>query len=224
MQSDPLQARRTLHLPEQGKIVALLPGSRRQELHHLLIPFIETAKWLLKKDPSLRFITACVNESREAQWKAALKDYPDFPITLFLGRSIEVMSASDAVLLASGTASLQSMLVKKPTVVAYKMTPLTFKIAKRIIKVKYISLPNILADEALMPEYIQDDVVPEKMGEALWAQLTDPLLSKKTTQAFNHLHEILRKKAGQSAANAIATLIKESRCPLQVLTKSEEVL
>lgn len=223
LQPDQALARRTLHLSPNEKYVALLPGSRRQELAHLLPPFIETARWLLKKDPTLKFISACVNEAREAQWQEALRAYPQLPIQLFLGRSIEVMTASDGVLLGSGTASLQSMLVKKPTVVAYKMTPLTYQIAKRIIKVKYISLPNILANQMLMPEYIQSEVIPEKMGAVLWENLSHPENNQKTIEAFKSLHLLLRKKAGQSAASAIEKLIKDPLCQLQVLTKLEEV-
>lgn len=223
MFSDQSLARRTLHLPSEGKLVALLPGSRRQELRYLIQPFIQTARYLLSKDPTIRFITACVNEEREEQWKEALKADPTLPIEIFLGRSMEVMAASDAVLLASGTASLQSMLIKRPTVVAYKMSPITYQIAKRVVKVKYIALPNILADKPLMPEYIQKDVDPQKMGEALWERLVNNTLNQKTIEAFEILHQCLRKKAGQSAAKAIESLIKEPICHWQESMKSDEV-
>lgn len=216
------EAKRKLNLHVDKKYIALLPGSRRQELDYLLIPFIETAKWLKEKDPSLEFITACVNEERELQWKKALQHY-DIKVHLFLNRSVEVMGASEAILLASGTASLQAMLVKRPTVVAYKMSPLTYWIAKRIINVPYISLPNLLANQALMPEYIQDDVLPEKMGEKLLQYLTDFDRNQTIIKEFERLHTVLRKNAGQSAASAIDALIKELPCSLPELTKSEEV-
>jgi lipid-A-disaccharide synthase len=222
MVPDVIDARRKLNISLEGKYVALMPGSRRQELDQLLIPFIQTAQWLLQKDPHLRFLTACVNEQRMQQWTNALKAFPNLPIEIILGRSMEVMSASDAVLLASGTASLQSMLVKKPTVVAYKMSPLTFQIAKRIINVPYISLPNLLAGKALMPEYIQSDVVPEKMGGKIWEFLTDPNLNQATLASFKELHHLLRKNAGQSAAIAIDALIKDTLCELQESMRLDE--
>jgi len=219
LSSDKEEAKRKLTLDPHKKYIALLPGSRRQELHHLLVPFIQTALWLRNQDPSLEFITACVNGEREQQWKEVLKAFPDLNVHLYLNRSVEVMAASEVVLLASGTASLQSMLVKRPTVVAYKMSRLTYYLAKQLIKVPYISLPNLLANKALIPEYIQDQVAPEKLGEKIWGYLTDLEGNQTMMQEFEKLHHVLKKNAGQSAASAIAALIKDKQCSLLESTK-----
>jgi lipid-A-disaccharide synthase len=117
------------------------------------------------------------------------------------------MAASDAILLTSGTASLEAMLVKRPTVVAYKMSPLTFAIAKRIIKVPYIALPNLLANQCIMPEFIQDQVNPEMMGKQILTYLNQPTKVNEVLPIFEDIHHKLRKNAGKQAAEQIAKLI-----------------
>ncbi|MBS0286336.1 MAG: lipid-A-disaccharide synthase [Proteobacteria bacterium] len=206
--SDKSVARKELNLPSVGKIVALLPGSRKQELHYLAIPFIETAIWLKERDPSITFISACANDERKAQFEELiLKHEKCPPITLFNGQATQVMAAADCVLLASGTASLQSMLVKRPTVIAYKMSPWVFALAKWLVKVPYIGLPNLLADKLLMPEFIQSDVVPANMGQQLLAYLNAADDNQALTATYEEIHHLLRKNAGETAASAILSLL-----------------
>ncbi len=209
MHSDKNAARDALGLPRDGKIVALLPGSRRQELAYLAAPFIETALWLSSQDPNIRFISACANQAREAQLRQVMTQYKQVNITLYQGQATTVMAAADAILLASGTASLQAMLVKRPTVIAYKMKSWVFAIAKRIVKVPFIGLPNLLANKLVMPEFIQNQVQPALMGKQILDFLNDPLLEQGLTTTYEQIHHSLKRNAGETAANAIRQLIKE---------------
>ncbi len=209
MHSDQHHARSQLALLPRGKIVALLPGSRRQELAFLAQPFIETAKWLKQQDPTITFISACANEQREAQLRQAIAANNGPEITLFQGQATTVMAAADAILLASGTASLQAMLVKRPTVIAYKMKAWVFAIAKRMIKVPFIGLPNLLANRLVMPEFIQSQVEPQVMGKQILSYLNDPFAQEALTTTYEEIHHSLRRNAGETAANAISQLIKD---------------
>lgn len=205
--SDSIAARRMLNIPESGKVVALLPGSRHQELRYLLTPFIETAKCLREKDPTIQFITACVNTERRVQWEEALQQHPDFAIHIVQGHSEKVMAASDGILLASGTAALQAMLVKRPSIVAYRLSPISYWIGKRLIQLKHIALPNILAGKMIMPEYIQSAVQPAKMAEAMWEMLMDVSKREQIVASYAPFHAILKKNAGYLSAKAVEELI-----------------
>ncbi|MFI4938591.1 MAG: lipid-A-disaccharide synthase [Candidatus Berkiellales bacterium] len=209
LSSDKTAARQSLRLPIEQKIVAILPGSRNQELKYLAKEFIDTAKWLWQYYPSLLFIAACPNVEREQQLKSYVEQY-EFPqLKIFTNQTTAVMASADCVLVASGTASLQAMLVKRPTVIAYKMAPLAFAIAKRLVKIPFIGLPNLLANERIMPEFIQDDAIAEKMGPVLLNYLQHPEEGEKIVPTFNQLHHLLRKNAGETAAARIAELIEK---------------
>ncbi|MBS0289097.1 MAG: lipid-A-disaccharide synthase [Proteobacteria bacterium] len=205
--SDKLQARQELNLPAAGKVVALLPGSREQELNFLAEPFIQTANWLKEQDHNLMFITACPNLAREQQFKAAIRQHKGPLIHFYQQKAQEVMTASDAILVASGTATLQAMLVKRPTVIAYKMSSWVFAIAKRLIKIPYIGLPNLLAKACIMPEFVQTQVQPHDMGKQLQAYLNEPELQKQNLITFLKIHKALKKDAGARAAQAITKLL-----------------
>jgi lipid-A-disaccharide synthase len=163
---------------------------------------------MLQRNPDIRFISACPNELREQQLRAYLQELGGLDINIFQGQATTIMSASDAILLASGTASLQAMLVKRPTVIAYKMSSLVFAIAKRIVKIPYIGLPNLLANKNVMPEFIQAEVIPEKMGQQLLAFLDSPTDNEKQNAFYEKMHLELKKNAGETAATAIGQLIK----------------
>ncbi|MGE3318854.1 MAG: lipid-A-disaccharide synthase [Candidatus Berkiella sp.] len=210
MDSSKSQARTILDLPQEKKIVALLPGSRAQEIAKLGQPFIETARWLKANFEEVEFISPLVNESIEEQFKAQLACNTDVKVKCFKGNARTVMAAADVVLTVSGTASLEAMLVKRPTIVAYKMSKLGFVIAKRIIHVPYIALPNLLAGKLIMKEFIQEAVKPEAMGKAILAYLMTPELSEQDSAIFSEIHESLRKDAGKTAASAIREVIKEN--------------
>lgn len=209
---DQTAARESLGLPVSAHIVALLPGSRSNELHYLAEPFIDTACWLHAQKPELEFVVPLANAERRSQFEQALsavkasgKDVPG--IHLVAGQSREVMTAADVVLLASGTAALEAMLLKRPMVVAYILAPLSYFIAKRLVKVENVSLPNLLAKETLVPEVIQHDVTAENMGKKVLAFFENPALMDSMHKRFDEIHQDLRQDASAQAAKAIIDLV-----------------
>lgn len=208
---DKAKARAQLNLRDTDKIVALLPGSRGGEIKYIGKSFLEAARWLHEQDPGISFLLPYVNEARKAQLDALIKEYAsDLPITMINGRSREVMASSDVVVLASGTATLEAMLLKRPMVVAYRVSRITHYIMKRLLKAPFISLPNLLANKALVPELIQHDAQPEAIGKKVIERL-DETKSLEMQQAFTGLHKELRCDASEQAANAIAELLEQNR-------------
>lgn len=208
MKPDTLAARRDLGLDEQAPVLAILPGSRSGEVERLGSLFLEAARWIQSRRPDLQLAIPCVNREREQQVRA-LVDALDvkLSVTIVRGRSREVMAAADVVLLASGTATLEAMLLKKPMVVGYRLSNLTFRIVSKMVKSPYISLPNLLARKPLVPEMIQDDATPQALGEAVLERLENIDERQRLTEAFTAIHESLRQNADEQAASAIASLI-----------------
>lgn len=204
------QARHALQLEveENHPVIAVLPGSRMSEVTRLARPFIETLLECLKVQSELLFIIPFVNQKtrqvfeQELNLKTANNSLLRSRFILFDGRSREVMAAANAVLLASGTAALEALLLKKPMLVAYKLAPITYWVAKRLLKVPYYSLPNLLAGEYLVEEITQNDVRPEVLAPKVLELLSDELWSEKL-KVFDNIHTLLRQNADQSAAQAV---------------------
>lgn len=208
LEPDKRAARADLGLPFEQPIVALMPGSRGGELKYLAEPFLDTARWLLKRNPALVFVMPAANQARYDSLRALLdKHYSDLPVVLMLKRSREVLTAADTVLIASGTATLEALLLKKPMVVAYRMAPLSYKIISRLVRSDYISLPNLLADAPLVPEILQDDVRPEILGPAIEQALLDSDERSELKQRFSDIHRQLRQDASKKAADSIVDLL-----------------
>ncbi len=205
---DKYQARRDLGIPEHARVVALLPGSRSSEVERMGSLFMHAAVFCLEQDPELLFYIPAANSDRYRQLHLQLNDYVDFPLNLVNGNSHKVMAAADVVLLASGTVTLEAMLLKKPMVVAYKMAPLTFKILSWLIKSPFISLPNLLAGKKLVPELLQDDASPEKLSAAIINYFENPEETQQLCDTFAQMHGILKRNASERAAEAIAKLIE----------------
>ncbi len=207
LENDQRAARRELGLPEQGKILALLPGSRANEIQYLSALFIQTALQCRQTNPELIIITPMVNAVRKQQFITILQQIaPDLSISIFDGDSRKVMTAADVVLLASGTATLEAMLLKKPMVVAYRMAKLSYAIAKHLVKTKFIALPNLLANKRLVPEYIQQDATIENLSAAVINYLQNTAQVKQLQEEFAELHQTLRLNASEHAAGAILRL------------------
>lgn len=196
LEPDRESARAALGLSATVPVLALMPGSRNGELRKLGLLFLQTAAWCVERRPELQVIVPCANPERRAQMEAILAESGlDVPVKLFDGRSHEVLCACDAVLIASGTATLEAMLFKRPMVVAYRMAGLTFSILKRLVKVGHVSLPNLLARREVVPEFLQDAATPEAMGKALLDRL-DPSPEREAAQeTFLELHKLLRRNA-----------------------------
>ncbi len=207
---DKHSARQALGVAPEDRIVALLPGSRGGEISYIGKSFLEAARWLYQHDSGIRFLLPYVNEARKAQLDALISEHAaDLPITLIAGQSRQVMAASDVVVLASGTATLEAMLLKRPMVVAYRVSKITHYIMKRLLKAPFISLPNLLANQPLVPELIQDDAQPALIGTKVLERM-DEQKSLEMQQAFVALHKELKRDASEQAAEAIVTLLEKS--------------
>ncbi|ELX4197532.1 lipid-A-disaccharide synthase [Vibrio vulnificus] len=208
LESDKAPARELLGLEQDKQWLAVLPGSRGSELKMLSQPFIETCKKLKQVFPELGFVVALVNQKRREQFEQAWKEYaPELDFKLVDDTARNVITASDAVMLASGTVALECMLLKRPMVVGYKVNAFTAFLAKRLLKTQYVSLPNILSDSELVKEYLQEACTPEN----LFAEVSNLLVSDNQTMLdkFAEMHHWIRKDADQQAANAVLKLIEK---------------
>ncbi len=200
-------ARELLNLPKDGILVALLPGSRENEVLQLGQPFLQTAAWLLAQRPDIQFIVPLASSELKKLFLEQLKELKqELPLTLLAGQSREAMAAADVVLMASGTASLEALLLKRPVVVAYRMAKLTYWLAKFLVNTPYFSLPNLLAQQRLVPEFIQHQVIPEELGAAVLHWLDNPAQVEVLQNLFGDLHKRLRLSANKEAADAVLSL------------------
>ena len=206
---DKNKARRALNIPITQTTIALLPGSRSQEVNALAETFLATAKWCQERCSQLQFVVPCANSKIRDHLQGLLQKpiFRDLTIALLDGKAHEAMAACDVVLMALGTETLEAALLKRPMVVAYRMSELTYQIAKRLIKVPYISLPNLLSDTALVPEFIQHDISVEKLGKALLERLNNTDLLFDLKQNFLKIHKTLQRRASQQAASKVLALI-----------------
>ena len=205
---DHRSARRQLSLPMQGPLVALLPGSRMSEVKYLAEPLVRTARWLVQRHPDLRFVAPLVEPITRAHFEGVLRrEGQGLDIRVLDGRARTAMAAADTVLLASGTASLEALLLRRPMVITYRTTALTHHIMKAMLRVDYIGLPNLLAGEPLVPELIQRDAVPERLGPAVLEFLESRQVQEAFGAASERIHAQLRQNADAGAAEAILRLV-----------------
>lgn len=210
LEVDVASARRALGYAPDARLIALMPGSRRSEVEKLGELFLDTARFCLGRCPDLKFVLPAANAERYRELERLLASRGgDLPVQLLAGESHAAMAAADVLLMASGTVALEGLLLKKPMVVAYRVAELSYRLLKRLVKVEFISLPNLLAGCELVPEFIQHDATPEALGESLLARLLDPELSAGLQQSFLDIHRNLRRDASEAAASAVARLIRE---------------
>lgn len=202
------QARRDLGLRPEGRLLALLPGSREAEVRLLTPLFLQAARQLWQRHPDLRFVLPAANGDRESQLSDLLKEQPDLPVTMVSGRSREAMAAADAVLLASGTATLEAALLKRPMVVAYRMAAFSWWLVTRLAHTQHVALPNVLAGGDLVPELLQDDATPEAMVNALQPLLSAGEAAEEQLQAFDAIHKGLARDYAAQSASAIIELAR----------------
>lgn len=209
LEPDTMAAREALGLDKGAPVLAILPGSRAGEVERLGGLFLEAARWLQQRRQDLQLVIPCVNREREKQVRALVESLGvQLPVTIIRGRSREVMASADVVLLASGTATLEAMLLKKPMVVGYRLSGFSYALLSRLVKVPYVALPNLLAREQLVPELLQDDATPQALGEAVLERLENEAERRRLTEAFTALHLQLRQDADEKAASAIAGLLE----------------
>jgi len=192
--------------------VAILPGSRMSEVQRLGPVFAETAAWLVERIPDIRFVAPFANQKTREAFKSLWQSAGvNAPLDCVDGHAREAMAAADVVLLASGTATLEAMLVGRPMVVAYRLSPVSYWLARlfKLIKLKYFSLPNLLAGEAIVPEMIQHDAVVGKLGAAVLAYYQSADGNKALLQRFEELQGVLRQNASQKSAKAAIRMVAE---------------
>ena len=201
--------REKLGLPQDKTIIALMPGSRTKEWQHHVDVFLETAKLCTADRSDLHFLGVMVNQKAEDYFNEHLQRItPDLPITLIQKQSLDAIAASDLVLSVSGTAALEIMLSKRPMVIAYRTSKITFSIARRLVKLKYFSLPNLLSNEKLVPELLQDQVTAENLKKELFNWLDNPEKIASYEQKSQQIHDQLRCNASEQAAEAVLELCK----------------
>jgi lipid-A-disaccharide synthase len=210
MTVDKTAARASLGLPADKPILAVLPGSRRSEVSRLAAPFMRTAAWLESRLPDLTVAVAIASDSIAELFHEATFGLDVSSAKLIPQKAREIMAAADVVLTASGTASLEALLTKRPMVVAYKMVPLTYWLVRRlgVSRLPYFSLPNLLAGRALVPEFVQGEVRPDVLGPAVLGALDGTGLKPGWYDAFADIHRQLRCDASASAAREVLALVR----------------
>ncbi|GAA5234747.1 lipid-A-disaccharide synthase [Verticiella sediminum] len=206
---DKAGARARLGVPAEARVLALMPGSRRSELHHLGPRFLAAAKILLARDPELLVLAPMVNAERETQFRQQLSEAGlTDRVRCVPGGAYEVMAACDAVLVASGTATLEAALFKRPMVIAYVVSALALWIMRRKSGqerpyLPWVGLPNVLARDFLVPEFLQDAATPQALAEAIWPMLTEPARVASLQARFAELHASLKCDTAGLAAQRI---------------------
>lgn len=208
IEPDTAGARAQLGIAPDATVLTLMPGSRGSEVEALGRLFLETAQRCRESVDNLQLLIPAASDERRAQLAALLEDYPNLPCSLLSGQSHLAMSAADAVLLSSGTSALEAMLLKKPMVVSYRLGKWTYALVSRMLKVDYVSLPNLLANEELVPELLQEQATVDNLSEAVKGLLLDSQRVAHLKQRFTELHQGLRHGGSEAAAQALSTLIE----------------
>ncbi len=217
LENDRAATRLALELAPDSQVLALLPGSRANEIRFLGDTFLTAAEQLCQRHPALNVVIPAATSDRRLEISSMLVNYPLLAerTTLLDGQAREAMVASDVVLLASGTAALEAMLCHRTMLVAYKMAPVTHWLAKRMVKTQWVSLPNLVAQETLVPELIQDAASPEAIADQLSAMLADEDSRHALEARFAEMHVTLQRNASRRAAEAISLLA--ARQPLETV-------
>lgn len=214
LEVDRAAARAALDLPADDPVIAVLPGSRRSEMNLLAEPFLASAAWCHRRNKAIRLVTPLVGDTvAEIFHDTRRRVAPELPIRTVRGRSQEVLTAADVVLAASGTATLEAMLCKRPMIVGYRVHWLTYFLARhlRLVKTRWVAMANILAGEELAPEFLQGRCDASHLAPALLDLLEDRGRRAVIEARYRELHERLRCNAGESAAEAVAKLVARAR-------------
>jgi lipid-A-disaccharide synthase len=210
---DQAAARIKLGLPQDVRVVTVMPGSRMGELKYISAPFVGAVKLLAARDPDLRFVVPMAGERQRAYFSEliAAAGLQDVKIDLVDGQSHNAIEAADAVLVASGTATLEVALYKKPMVIAYKVMALEWHIIKNMGYQPWIGLPNILAREFVVPEFLQNAATPQALADAVWHQLNDAPNRLRLVQRFTDMHHSLLRNSAQESAAAVMRIINSAK-------------
>lgn len=212
MQIDRNAVRERLGVAQDRPVIALLPGSRQAELHFMAETFIETASLLHERQPRLQFLVPLVSRETRLQFETALWKLKadELPITLMFGHAADAVAASDVALIASGTATLEAALVGRPMVIAYKMSPWSWRLMRGMRYLPWVGLPNILAGRYVVPEFLQDEANPENLAQALGNLLVDRQAGAAITRVFGGIHRLLRQDTSRRAAEAVLPYLQQT--------------
>ena len=210
LESDCNATREQLKLSPTATIVALLPGSRRSELQQHADLFIQTAQRLRELIPDVQFLAPLVTQETYNLFQAALyrNQAQDMPITLLFGHAAAAMAAANCVLVASGSATLEAALLKRPMVITYRIPQLTYYWLRRRFYLPYFGLPNVLAGRFVVPELMQDQATPDNLAQALRTWLEDTAAQASLAETFKQMHLELRQNTAQRATDAIISLLQ----------------
>lgn len=210
---DTVGARTALGLAPNARVVTIMPGSRMGELKYLAETFVRAASLLAKRDPGLTFVVPMAGEKQRVYFNeiVAQAHLADVPLKIIDGQSHTAIAAADAVLVASGTATLEVALFKKPMVIAYRVMRASWEIMRHMGYLPWIGLPNILAREFLVPEYLQHAATPEALAEAVWTQLNDTALRDRLASRFTDMHHSLLRDSAQESAQAVLRVIQSRK-------------
>jgi len=208
-QDQTASTRAQLKIAPERKVIALLPGSRQSELRYMADSFIATAKLLAQKIEQPLFLVPLVSRETREMFEAALyrAGAAELPLTILFGHARDALAAADVALVASGTATLEAALLKKPMVITYKMAGASWLLMRRMGYLPYIGLPNILAGEFVVPELLQHDATPENLAHALLNSLNDSVVRARLPQRFAAIHRELKCNAAEQAARAVLPLL-----------------
>lgn len=201
-------ARERLGLAPDAAVVAVLPGSRRGEIQHIAPTFLQTVAELARQRPELKFVLPVVPGLRDLIMPMVVEHAPGASLMVVDGQSHDALAACDVTLIASGTATLEAALFKRPMVISYKISPLSWQLMKRMGYLPWVGLPNILLRDFVVPERLQRDATPEQLSRDVLDWLDHPAKSEAVVQRFTDLHHILRRNTAQAATDAIAQVIE----------------
>jgi lipid-A-disaccharide synthase len=204
---DTAGARRTLGLPESGPVIAVLPGSRRSEIGLIGPTFFDAMELMQQREPGVRFVMPAATPALRELLQPLVDAHPRLALTITDGQSQTAMTAADAILVKSGTVTLEAALLKKPMVISYKVPWLTGQIMRRQGYLPYVGLPNILAGRFVVPEILQHFATPDALAEATLAQLRDEVNRRTLTEIFTDMHYVLKQNTAQRAAEVVASVV-----------------
>ncbi len=204
------EARAALRLPANKVIVAMLPGSRRSELHYMASAFVLAAHRLRQEMPEAHFVVPTVTRATRDMFETAVHQHQraDLPLTLLFGHSHEALAAADLALVASGTATLETALFKTPMVIAYRQSAITWRLMRSMLYLPYVGMPNILAGERLVPELLQEQATPVALAAALLALWRNVGARERQIERFHDFHHLLRQNTAQKAADAVLEVLE----------------
>jgi lipid-A-disaccharide synthase len=211
LEPDTNGARRELGIAEGGPVIAVLPGSRRSEIELIGPTFFDAMEIMQRREPTVRFLMPAANAALRTLLQPLVDAHPNLSLTITDGRAQTAMTAADAILVKSGTVTLEAALLKKPMVISYKVPWLTGQIMKRQGYLPYVGLPNILAGRFVVPEILQHFATPEALADATLQQLNDDANRRTLTEIFTDMHIALRQNTSQKAAEAVARVLDTRR-------------